>query len=81
MWRPLIPRLAEKHTVIAPDLRGAGSSDKPESGYDKKTLADDIHALVQALGFRDVKLVGHDIGLMVAYAYAAQPLRRSRASP
>jgi pimeloyl-ACP methyl ester carboxylesterase len=72
MWRPLIPLLAEKHTVIAPDLRGAGGSDKPESGYDKKTLAADIHALVRSLGHRDVKIVGHDIGLMVAYAYAAQ---------
>jgi pimeloyl-ACP methyl ester carboxylesterase len=72
MWRPLIAELAKTHTVIAPDLRGSGKSDKPETGYDKKTLAQDIHALVQSLGHRPVQVVGHDIGLMVAYAYAAQ---------
>ena len=72
MWRPLMPKLAARHVVIAPDLRGAGGSGKPESGYDKKSLAQDIHALVQSLGFAKVRIVGHDIGLMVAYAYAAQ---------
>lgn len=72
MWRPLMPQLADRHVVIAPDLRGAGQSSKPDGGYDKKTLAQDIHALVQSLGYRKVKIVGHDIGLMVAYAYAAQ---------
>lgn len=72
MWRPLMPKLADSHVVIAPDLRGAGRSSKPESGYDKKTLAQDIHALVQKLGYPKVRIVGHDIGLMVAYAYAAQ---------
>ena len=72
MWRPLMPRLADRHVVIAPDLRGAGSSSKPEGGYDKKTLAQDVHALVKSLGYPKVKIVGHDIGLMVAYAYAAQ---------
>lgn len=72
MWRPLMPKLAGTHVVIAPDLRGAGQSSKPESGYDKKTLAQDIHALVQKLGYPKVRIVGHDIGLMVAYAYAAQ---------
>jgi pimeloyl-ACP methyl ester carboxylesterase len=72
MWRPLIPLLAKTHTVIAPDLRGFGDSSKPEGGYDKKTMAQDIHALVTALGHRRVAVVGHDIGLMVAYAYAAQ---------
>ena len=72
MWRPLIAALAKTHTVIAPDLRGAGQSAKPPQGYDKKTLAQDIHALAAALGYRQVQLVGHDIGLMVAYAYAAQ---------
>ena len=72
MWLPLIPKLADRRIVIAPDLRGAGSSEKPISGYDKKTLAQDIHALVQSLGYSKVKIVGHDIGLMVAYAYAAQ---------
>lgn len=72
MWRPLITQLADRRVVIAPDLRGAGGSAKPSSGYDKKTLAQDIHALVQGLGHKKVKIVGHDIGLMVAYAYAAQ---------
>ena len=72
MWRPLMPQLADRHVVIAPDLRGAGSSSKPEGGYDKKTMAQDIHALVKSLGYPKVKIVGHDIGLMVAYAYAAQ---------
>ena len=72
MWLPLIPKLTDRRIVIAPDLRGAGSSGKPESGYDKKTMAQDIHALVRSLGFPKIKIVGHDIGLMVAYAYAAQ---------
>jgi pimeloyl-ACP methyl ester carboxylesterase len=72
MWRPLITELARTHTVIAPDLRGFGESAKPEGGYDKKTMANDIHALAESLGHRRVGVVGHDIGLMVAYAYAAQ---------
>lgn len=72
MWLPLMPRLDDRRLVIAPDLRGAGASGKPEGGYDKKTMAQDIHALVQSLGIRKIKIVGHDIGLMVAYAYAAQ---------
>jgi len=72
MWRPLMTQLADRHVVIAPDLRGAGMSSKPEGGYDKKTLAQDIHALVRKLGYPKVRIVGHDIGLMVAYAYAAQ---------
>ncbi len=72
MWRPLMPRIAGQRTVLAPDLRGAGGSDKPAGGYDKKSMAQDIHALVQGLGHRKVRIVGHDIGLMVAYAYAAQ---------
>jgi pimeloyl-ACP methyl ester carboxylesterase len=72
MWLPLMPLLAKNHTVIVPDLRGAGESSKPESGYDKKNMAVDIHELVASLGFSRVSVVGHDIGLMVAYAYAAQ---------
>lgn len=72
MWRPIVPSLARRHTVIVPDLRGAGGSAKPETGYDKKTLALDVRALVTSLGFDRVAIVGHDIGLMVAYAYAAQ---------
>ena len=72
MWLPLMPLLAATHTVIAPDLRGAGNSERAKDGYDKKTLAKDIHTLVRQLGHEQVQLVGHDIGLMVAYAYAAQ---------
>ena len=72
MWRPIMPELAKRHTVIVPDLRGAGGSSKPESGYDKKTMAADIRALLSSLGIDKATVVGHDIGLMVAYAYAAQ---------
>lgn len=72
MWLPLMPKIDQDRIVIAADLRGAGSSSKAPDGYDKKTLAQDIHALVQSLGFKKIKIVGHDIGLMVAYAYAAQ---------
>lgn len=72
MWRPLIARLADRHTVIAPDLRGFGQSAAPVDGYAKKAMAQDIHALVKSLKFDRIRLVGHDIGLMVAYAYAAQ---------
>ena len=72
MWRPLMVELAKSHTVIAPDLRGFGQSSKPMTSYDKKTMAQDIHALVLSLGYHRANVVGHDIGLMVAYAYAAQ---------
>lgn len=72
MWAPLIPTLAKNHVVIAPDLRGAGGSSKPETGYQKKVMAEDVHALVASLGIPRAQVVGHDIGLMVAYAYAAQ---------
>jgi pimeloyl-ACP methyl ester carboxylesterase len=72
MWRPLIAELAKTRTVIAPDLRGFGQSAKPESGYDKKSMAQDINALAVSLGFKRAGIAGHDIGLMVAYAYAAQ---------
>ena len=72
MWLPLIAKLADKHTVIAPDLRGFGQSGSPEDGYTKKAMAQDIHALVKSLKYDRIRLVGHDIGLMVAYAYAAQ---------
>jgi len=72
MWRPLIPELAKTNAVIAPDLRGFGQSSKPPQGYDKKSMARDIHALAASLGLKRVRICGHDIGLMVAYAYAAQ---------
>jgi pimeloyl-ACP methyl ester carboxylesterase len=72
MWLPLIAELAATRTVIAPDLRGAGQSAKPAGGYTKAEMAADIHALARSLGYERVQIVGHDIGLMVAYAYAAQ---------
>ena len=72
LWRRLAAHLTGDVTLIAPDLRGAGESERPASGYDKKTMAVDVHALVGSLGFSKVHLVGHDIGAAVAYAYAAQ---------
>lgn len=72
MWLPLMAKLADKHTVVAPDLRGAGQSSTPAEGYTKAAMAQDIHALASKLGLKRVRIVGHDIGLMVAYAYAAQ---------
>ena len=72
MWRKVLPALGEHYTVIAPDLRGSGGSDAPERGYDKATLAEDVHQLLAGLGLADqVNVVGHDIGMTVAYAYAA----------
>jgi len=71
MWRPLIPKLAEKFTVIAPDLPGIGDSSIPSDKIDMISAADRIHALVRSLGVEKARVVGHDIGLMVAYAYAA----------
>jgi pimeloyl-ACP methyl ester carboxylesterase len=72
-WRHVIPPLVEAgYFVVAPDYRGAGSSWRPAGGYEKVTVAADIHRLVhEHLGVQGpVVLVGHDIGLMVAYAYA-----------
>ena len=70
-WHLVMPALAKNHTVIAPDLRGLGESSKPLTGYDGKTVAQDIHQLVTQLGFKTIFLVGHDIGTQVAYSYAA----------
>jgi pimeloyl-ACP methyl ester carboxylesterase len=71
-WRPLLPELAKHYTVIAPDLRGAGKSDAPAGGYDKKTMAADIYGLLSRLGLQHhVRVVGHDIGTMVSYSFAA----------
>lgn len=72
MWRPLMPLLAAKHTVIAPDLPGIGDSPIPADGIDMITSAERIHALLRSLGVEKAAVVGHDIGLMVAYAYAAK---------
>jgi pimeloyl-ACP methyl ester carboxylesterase len=72
MWRPLIPLLAAKFTVIAPDLPGIGDSSIPTDRLDMKNAAIRVHALARKLGVEKARVVGHDIGLMVAYAYAAQ---------
>src|SRR5438128_6648008 len=72
MWKPIIPLLAKRFTIIAPDLPGIGGSSIPANGLDMKTAAVRVHALARSLGIERVRVVGHDIGLMVAYAYAAQ---------
>ena len=72
MWRRIIPLLAEKFTVIAPDLPGIGESSIPAEKIDMITAARQIHNLVRSLKIDKARVVGHDIGLMVAYAYATQ---------
>jgi pimeloyl-ACP methyl ester carboxylesterase len=72
MWTPILPVLGERFTVVAPDLPGIGDSSIPAEGLDMKTAAIRIHALARSLGVEKARVVGHDIGLMVAYAYAAQ---------
>jgi len=70
-WAPLAADLMKDHTVVVPDLRGIGHSSKPADGYDKKTQAKDIRSVVTSLGYDKTFVVAHDIGNMVAYAYAA----------
>lgn len=70
MWRKVFPALAERFTVVAPDLRGYGHSDRSASGYDKRTMAADIADVIQALGIAPVILVGHDRGARVAHRFA-----------
>jgi pimeloyl-ACP methyl ester carboxylesterase len=72
MWVPLASDLARDHTVVVPDLRGLGLSSHPAGGYDKRSQAVDIHDVLEKLGFDHAAIVGHDIGTMVAYAYAAR---------
>lgn len=69
-WRKVIPALARRYTVLAPDLRGYGETGKPTSGYDKRTMASDVHELVRGLGHARIRLVGHDRGARVAHRYA-----------
>jgi pimeloyl-ACP methyl ester carboxylesterase len=71
-WGDILPALAERYTVIAPDLRGLGSSSKPSGGYDIDNVADDIYELVRHLGHERILLAGHDWGAATAYSYAAQ---------
>src|SRR6202166_1856034 len=70
-WPPLAADLMKDNTVVVPDLRGIGRSSKPAGGYDKKTQAKDIRAVATSLGYDKTYVVAHDIGNMVAYAYAA----------
>jgi pimeloyl-ACP methyl ester carboxylesterase len=72
MWAPLAADLARDHTVVVPDLRGMGLSSKPSGGYDKRTQAADIRFVLAKLGLDQAAVIGHDIGTMVAYAYAAR---------
>lgn len=72
MWAPLAADLAKDHTVVVPDLRGMGLSSIPDSGFDKKTQAGDIRGVLAALGIEHSVVIGHDIGTMVAFAYAAR---------
>jgi haloacetate dehalogenase len=70
MWRKVTPGLLDRHTVVCPDLRGYGDSDKPRDGYDKRTMARDIHELMRALGHARYAVVGHDRGARVAHRLA-----------
>jgi pimeloyl-ACP methyl ester carboxylesterase len=72
MWGPLAANLVRDHTVVVPDLRGMGLSSKPEAGYDKWNQAADMRGVLAALNIDTAVVVGHDIGTMVAYAYAAR---------
>jgi len=79
MWVPMAAELARDHTVIVPDLRGMGLSTKPAGGYDKKTQAGDLVGVMDALKVERADVVAHDIGNMVAFAFAAQnPARVTR---
>lgn len=75
-WRLIMPALAERFTVVAPDLRGMGASDKPATGYDAAALADDMAALMTALGHDRFAVVGYDLGMLVGYALAASHRER-----
>ncbi len=79
MWQPLAVLMVNKHLVIVPDLRGMGLSSHPQTGYDKKTQAEDLRQVLDTLKVGDVDLVTHDIGNMVGYAFAARfPSRVTR---
>ena len=71
-WRHVAPILAQRYRVVVPDYRGAAGSDVPADGYDKTTMAADLHAVITELGDPAVHVVGHDIGTTLAYAYARQ---------
>lgn len=70
MWRKVVPHLTGQFTVVCPDLRGYGDTDKPRDGYDKHSMAKDMHEVMAALGHRRYALVGHDRGARVAHRLA-----------
>src|SRR3712207_5737211 len=76
MWAPLAADLVRDRTVVVPDLRGMGLSDKPAGGYDKRTQGGDVAGILDALGIGPVALVTHDIGNMVGFAFAAEHRER-----
>jgi pimeloyl-ACP methyl ester carboxylesterase len=69
-YHPVATELAKAYRVIIVDIRGMGRSEKPESGYDKKTMATDVLELIKQLGLTKVHIMGHDIGGMVAMSFA-----------
>jgi pimeloyl-ACP methyl ester carboxylesterase len=73
MWRKVAPRLLDDFAIVCPDLRGYGDSDKPRDGYDKRTMARDIHLLMESLGHKRYAVVGHDRGARVSHRLALDP--------
>lgn len=69
-WRRIAGELAKDHTVLVPDLRGYGGTDKPRTGYDKRTMAADLAELVEQLGFPTASVIGHDRGARVGHRWA-----------
>jgi len=78
-WSQIMPRLAKRYRVVAPDLRGLGDTSRPVTGYDGQTLATDVLELVDAIGASSFAVVGHDNGAIVAYAVAAMARDRVKA--
>ncbi|WP_457057571.1 alpha/beta fold hydrolase [Kribbella sp. CWNU-51] len=74
-YHKVMPLLAQHYRVIVVDIRGMGASERPAGGYDKKTMARDIYELVRSLGYRQVNIAGHDIGVMVAFSFPANSCR------
>lgn len=71
IWRDVMLPLAQRFTLVVPDPRGLGISDKPVGGYDKGTLGRDLFGLMTALGHKRFAMVGHDCGMWIGYAMAA----------
>ena len=80
-WAKLVPLLSDRYTIVAPDLRGMGYSGRPDSGYDARTLGDDVHRLSSALGHDQIHVVGHDFGALAATASPPSTPNGSARSP